>query len=115
MSADGQIYKMQLAPPVRLEVSSRDGTSQAVIDVLEANRMCAEAEKKTEIEAAAHILQWLAEKLSVPVDQFAESTAWEFYEAVTTLARQAMEARKKKAESIASSPVSIPASPPSCC
>lgn len=114
MSAD-KVYKLLMAPPVVLEMESADGKVKTRIDVYEALRMLAEAEKKPEPDRWATVNAWLASRLQVQQELLSESVAIEFNDTITAIVSTTNDERKKKALAIASSPVSIPASPTGCC
>lgn len=111
-----QAYKMVMAPPVVLDVESADGKTKARIDVYEARRMLEEAAKEvTETARWFRVRLWLANRLETMPELLAESTAIEFNNTVMAIVDRVNEERKKKVESIVSSPQPIPVSQDGCC
>lgn len=113
---EGTVYKLKMAPPVVIELESVDGSVKVIVDVYEARRMLAEAEKKgNEPDRWQHVRAWLAAKLSITSGMLAESEAIEFNNTVLAIVEHTNEERKKKVESIVSSPLSTQASQDGCC
>lgn len=113
---EGTAYKLKMAPPVVIELESVDGLTKLIIDAYEARRMLAEAEKKgNEPDRWLHVRLWLAGKLGTTYQTLAESMAIEFNNTVLAIVEHTNEERKKKVESIVSSPQSIQASQDGCC
>jgi hypothetical protein len=110
-------YKLQLDPPVFIDISSVDGTATARVDAMEARRVMEEAEKlKDEAAMASHINGWLAGKLKCDQSLLAENVAFAFYAQAVAIATRLAEDRKKKALATVSSPASTaPDSPTTCC
>lgn len=81
------------------------------IDVYEARRALEAANNSPTDDAKwGKVLDWLAEKTGAPRGQLAVNMALEFNDAISALVARLNEDRKKKVESIACSPASIPAS-----
>lgn len=104
-------FALTLSEPAVVELTI--GGKLATIDVYEARRALEAANNSPTDDAKwGKVLDWLAEKTGVARDQLAVNMALEFNDCISALVARLNEDRKKKIESIASLPASIPASPP---
>ena len=100
-----------LPEPAYLLLQSADGSAKARVDVYEARRMLIDAEKHTDADRWATILEWLEQQLGVPASSLPENIALDFNNLVVQVVNQLDEERKKKLASIAFLRPSTPASP----
>lgn len=104
---------LNLSPPAYIALRSPDAEAPVRIDVYEARRALDDAcRKPTDALRWAAVLDYLAEKLSVPRESLAENMALEFNDCIVAVIERLNEERKKKQQSIASSLTCTPESPP---
>lgn len=105
---------MVLDEPAYVKISSADGSKTAKVDVYVAMRMLAEADAiGDEAKRWAMVLNFLAEELDCDRETLAENVAIAFNDYVCAVVTALNDARKKKAESIASEVMLIACSPTS--
>jgi hypothetical protein len=112
-------FALVLDEPAYVKLTSADGSKSVSVDVYVAMRLLAKAEATgDEAKRWEMVLDFLAENLECQIDDLAENVAIAFNDYVCAVVAALNDARKKKAETvasevlaIASSPTSTPASP----
>jgi len=106
-------FELVLDQPAFVKVSTPDGSSSARIDVYAARRALERAEAKpTEEERWCDVREYLAEQLDCSIiDDLPENVAIGFNNYVCAIIAALEDARKKKAESIASNIIATACSP----
>lgn len=105
-------FTLTLDDPAYVAISSADGSKTAKVDVYVAMRMLAEADAiGDEAKRWAIVLDFLAEELDCDRETLAENVAIAFNDYVCAVVTALNDARKKKAESVASEVMSIACSP----